>query len=646
MELRQGQRVASPEDIDFERLKFALQLARTGIWERDLRTNRTVRTPVVDEMFGFAPGEAGPDAAPFLARIHPDDRAEMERSIDRALVSGGAAETTFRVRHGDGTERRIAGRAEIVVDGTGKPARLLSVLRDVTEQHAAELALRESESEFRAIFEMAGRGKALGDASGRLLMVNRAFCDITGYPADALRTMTIRDLTHPDDWPDETVLIERLLAGAVASIDREKRYVRKDGRIIWVRVSTVMLAGRDRKPRRMVAVIEDITAQKRAALALAEETRRLDILNRTGATLASELDLERLVQVITDAGVALTGAAFGAFFYNLKDDRGESYTLYALSGVPREAFAKFPMPRNTAVFAPTFGGEGVVRSDDITADPRYGKNAPHRGMPEGHLPVRSYLAVPVVSRSGEALGGLFFGHPEPGMFTAATERLMTGVAAQAAIAIDNARLYHAAQREIAERRSAEERLTTLAGEVDHRAKNMLAIMQAIVRLTKAASADEYVALLTGRINALAQTHALLAASRWTGADLARLVADELAPYHAEGRSQVAASGPPVQLGPASAQSAAIAIHELMTNAVKYGALSTPFGRVRLDWQLDGSDRVRISWNESGGPPVQAPQRQGFGTTAIERMIRHQLGGDVRLDWRPQGLSCELVFPRQ
>ena len=637
--------MSNSKGIGFERLKFALELARTGIWERDLRTNQSVRTPVVDAMFGFGPGEAGADAGPFLARIHPDDRIALQHNIDRAAASGHPSDITFRVRLPDGKERWIFGRAEIARDDAGNPARLLSVLRDVTDQHAAQDALRESEAEFRAIFEMAGRGKVLSDASGRLLKVNRAFCEMTGYSAAELCARTIQDITHPDDWAADAARFHRLIAGDVPSIDREKRYVRRDGQPIWVRVSTVMLKDAEGKPARMVAVVQDITAQKQSNLALAEETRRLDILNRTGATLASELDLERLVQVVTDSGVALTGAAFGAFFYNLVDEKGESYTLYTLSGVPREKFAGFPMPRNTAVFGPTFAGTGVVRSDDITADPRYGKNAPYHGMPPGHLPVRSYLAVPVVSRSGEVLGGLFFGHPETGVFTESTERLMIGVAAQAAIAIDNARLYQAAQREIAERKRAEERLTMLAGEVDHRAKNMLALMQAMVRLTKAATTPEYVSLLTGRINALAQTHALLAASHWSGADLARIVADELAPYHAEGRSQAKVSGPPVQLAPSAAQAAAVAIHELVTNAVKYGALSTPAGRVDLTWRLDGEGRVRLAWKESGGPPVRTPSRSGFGTTAIERMIAQQLEGEARFDWNLRGLCCELVFPR-
>ena len=122
------------------------------------------------------------------------------------------------------------------------------------------------------------------------------------------------------------------------------------------------------------------------------------------------------MQIVTDAGVELSGAQFGAFFYNVLNADGGSYMLYALSGAPRSAFENYPMPRATAVFAPTFLGEGVVRSDDILADPRYGKNTPRKGMPEGHLPVRSYLAVPVISRSGEVLGGLFFGHAETGKF--------------------------------------------------------------------------------------------------------------------------------------------------------------------------------------------------------------------------------------
>jgi PAS domain S-box-containing protein len=216
---------------------------------------------------------------------------------------------------------------------------------------------------------------------------------------------------------------------------------------------------------RLLAVNETLEAR---VTDLRAEARALEVLNRTGTAIAAEFDLERLVQTITDAGVELSGAQFGAFFYNVLRDDGEAYTLYTLSGAPREAFERFPMPRNTAIFEPTFRGAGPMRSDDIVADPRYGKSAPYNGMPPGHLPVRSYLAVPVVSRSGEVMGGLFFGHGQPGVFTARAERILVGLAAQAAVAIDNSRLYQTSVREIAARKSAEEELQRLNQTLERR----------------------------------------------------------------------------------------------------------------------------------------------------------------------------------
>ena len=218
---------------------------------------------------------------------------------------------------------------------------------------------------------------------------------------------------------------------------------------------------------RLLALNETLEAR---VAELRQEARYLEILNNTGVAVAAERDLTTLVQTVTDAGVQLSHAEFGAFFYNVMREDGEAYTLYTLSGVPREAFAKFPMPRNTAIFEPTFRGRGPVRSDDILADPRYGKNAPHKGMPEGHLPVRSYLAVSVVSRSGEVLGGLFFGHSQPHVFTDRAERIVTGLAAQAAVAIDNTRLHQANQQEIQSRRKAEQELQQLNQTLEQRAE--------------------------------------------------------------------------------------------------------------------------------------------------------------------------------
>ena len=178
-----------------------------------------------------------------------------------------------------------------------------------------------------------------------------------------------------------------------------------------------------------------------ARLDLQEETTRLELLNRAGPALVAEHDVERLVQTVIEAATRLVGGAYGAFFERVpagaEGNAEEVWRLFSLTGGPREAFTRFGLPRATNLFKPTFLAEGVVRSDDVARDPRYGS---HGGMPKGHLPVRSYLAVPVMSGSGETLGALLFGHPEPARFGPREERLITGFAAQAAVALDNARL--------------------------------------------------------------------------------------------------------------------------------------------------------------------------------------------------------------
>lgn len=196
-----------------------------------------------------------------------------------------------------------------------------------------------------------------------------------------------------------------------------------------------------------VVAHENITERKITELNLRAKNEIIETVNNAGQLLNAELDQQRLVQSITDAATKLAGAEFGAFFYNVTNEDGEIYSLYTLSGAPLEAFSGFPMPRNTAIFGPTFRGESIVRSNDITKDPDYGKNAPYKGMPEGHLPVRSYLAVPVISRSGEVLGGLFFGHSKIAMFSEFEESLIAALAAQAAVSLDNARLYAEVEKE-------------------------------------------------------------------------------------------------------------------------------------------------------------------------------------------------------
>jgi PAS domain S-box-containing protein len=195
--------------------------------------------------------------------------------------------------------------------------------------------------------------------------------------------------------------------------------------------------------------------------------------------------------------------------------------------------------------------------------------------------------------------------------------------------------------DITERKSAEERQALLAREVDHRAKNAMAIVQSIIKLTKADSVDDYVAIVEGRIKALSRAHAVLSDARWQGADIGQVVDEELAPYRSGGK--ISAHGPKVALDAAKAQALTLALHELATNAAKYGALSTESGRLDVIWTLQ-RDALALTWSERGGPPAALPSKSGFGTRIIVSSVERQLAGKAEFRWRPEGLMCLIDVP--
>jgi PAS domain S-box-containing protein len=196
-------------------------------------------------------------------------------------------------------------------------------------------------------------------------------------------------------------------------------------------------------------------------------------------------------------------------------------------------------------------------------------------------------------------------------------------------------------RDITDQKRREEQITLLAREADHRTKNLLALAQATVHLAQGDDPAELKAAIEGRLQALATAHTLLAQTRWAGADLRKLATEELSPYRRSGEARAEVDGPELLLAADQAQAMAMALHELVTNAVKYGALSAPTGRVKVEWELRPGRRLVLRWIESGGPPVRPPTRQGFGTRVMERMIRGQLNGEVNFDWRPEGVACEI-----
>ncbi|NUQ21867.1 MAG: PAS domain-containing protein [Gemmatimonadaceae bacterium] len=317
------------------------------------------------------------------------------------------------------------------------------------EQRLGELALRESERRYRALAEATSDMVWSTDANG-IVEDLPGWRELTGQTVEQVRGTGWLDALHPDDRPNA----ERVWREAVQhrrAYANDYRIRRSDGSYRWFRARGVPVVDERGEIVEWVGTLRDIEDERHEEQRREEEETLVKTIQHIGGTLAGELQLERIVQTVTDAATVITGADCGAFFH-VVDSGGESYSLYALSGAAREAGETDPLRNGTPLFVPTFEGTAIVRSDDITADPRYGRMAPSHDMPERHATVRSYLAVPVVSRGGAALGALIFGHPEPGRFTARHERIVSGIAGWAAVAMDNARLYEA---ERSARREAE-----------------------------------------------------------------------------------------------------------------------------------------------------------------------------------------------
>ncbi|MFO0900035.1 MAG: PAS domain S-box protein [Pirellulales bacterium] len=400
-----------------------------------------------ERLFGYTAAEA---VGRSITMIIPLERRDEETKILARLRRGERIEhfETIRVAK-DGRLLEISLSVSPLRDSEGQIIGASKIARDISARRQAELALRESEERFRQLADTIPQLAWYANADGYITWYNRRWYEYTGTTPADMEGWGWQSVHDPAMLPQ---VLERWKSSLASGEPFDMTFPLRgaDGRFRPFLTRVHPFKDDAGQVVRWFGTNTDVTDRIEAEQRLREESNVVETIHRVGRSVAAELDLNKLLQTATDATTELSAAQFGAFFYNVVKDDNESYLLYTVSGVPRERFESFPMPRATEVFAPTFRGEGVVRLDDVTRDLRYGRNAPYHGMPTGHLPVRSYLAVPVVSRSGEVLGGLFLGHEQPGVFTERAERLVSGIAAQAAVAIDNARLFDAVRRASAE----------------------------------------------------------------------------------------------------------------------------------------------------------------------------------------------------
>jgi PAS domain S-box-containing protein len=392
--------------------------------------------------------------------LFPVEVADQFQANDRAALAAGLPMTFEEFAlHDDGIHSYIS--IKFPLHGPdGAVTGVCGIATDITERKQLDAVGLH----LAAIVESSEDAIISKDLNGIITSWNTGAERLFGYTAVEAVGQPVSMLAAPERLDEMPDILSKIKQGLRVE-HYETRRRRKNGQIIDVALTV--------SPVRDVAgqivgaskIARDISDRKRAEqergllLAREQEARRTaELLNQAAPRLSAQLDLEKLVQEVTDIATTLVGAEFGSFFHNVIDENGDSYMLYTRSGMPREAFAGFPMSRDTAVFTPAFRGEGVVRCDDVTQDSRYGKNPPDPSLPKGRLPVRSYLAAPVKARSGEVLGGLFFGHSAPGKFNETHEAIITGIAAQAAIAMDNARLFEQAQWAQAELKRSNEEL--------------------------------------------------------------------------------------------------------------------------------------------------------------------------------------------
>jgi PAS domain S-box-containing protein len=457
------------------RLQVALAAGRLGDWRWDATRDRVLLGARAAAILGL-PADLPLPWPQLRARLRPEDRAQVRRAVLKAFKARADLHIECRVSPsegeepgGEGAPRWVAlvGRPDYA-ERKGQEALLgmTGVVQDISGRKQAEDTLRESEELLRVLANTIPQLAWMAGTDGAIVWFNDRWYAYTGRTPQQSVGWGWQEVIEPTALPAVMARWRDTVRNG-QPFEMEFPLRGADGGYRWhlTRVSAV----RDQQGRvvRWFGTNTDVDQVKRAEQALREESHVLELLNDTGSVLASTRELPALLRVATEAATRVSGARVGAFLhYGEATGAGgdDAFTLYTMAGADNAAFERFGAERAAALFGPDLGAAQLVRVGDLAADPRYAAARPQFGVPPGQPPLRSYMAVPVAARSGELLGTMFFGHPEPDAFTERSERIVRGIAAQAAIAVDNTRLYDAA------RRAAEERKVLLENEREARAE--------------------------------------------------------------------------------------------------------------------------------------------------------------------------------
>lgn len=509
-----------------------------------------------------------------------------------------------------------------------------NTLLDITEKNLNET----KQAIFSRIVESSEDAIISKDLKGNIMSWNKGAQKIFGYREDEILGQSIYKLIPKDRHQEEEEILSSIRNGKEIEHFETAR-VDKWGKEIAISLTVSPIKNIDGKIIGASKIARNVTEQVKAKKAILQYNKDLEILNSIGRKISEKLDVDTILQIVTDAATDITGAAFGAFFYHTVNHKGEAYMLFSLSGASKDIYRDLGMPRNTDVFHPTYLGR-PVRVDDITKDPRYGRNAPYAGMPEGHLKVVSYMAIPVTSTSGKVIGSLLFGHPEPGKFTAAHQDMVMSVASQAAVALDHWKLFEEIKAISAKK---DEFIALASHELKTPITTIKGYLQVIARNEKDDTASAFIAKALNQVNKLnVLIEDLLSVSKievgklvfhMEDVDMKELISDitEIFEHTYTSHKILTYVQPGAHIVRADRQRVEQALTNLLNNAVKYSP---------------NAQEVKISLSATAQEATVCVIDKGIGLTTLEqqqifsRFFRVEGSGHI------SGLGLGLYLSKQ